>query len=151
MSIKMCKNITYNKVYFENKEGVENKDVTAVMKDLNNLLKTEKQDIKPVQESYNEFIKNILQLNIIYSVFIEIIFCNLYVNKNSEILRYALNDNGDTNITKKFGIKQVHTNLSPILSLLYQPNAKSILKIKNLDSKTNENFSIFEKIWLDQL
>lgn len=131
---------------------MENNDVNKLARIINDLLKTHKGvNIMPVNEIYDKMITALHSLNQIYSLFVELLFANSYVLKNGKILRYALND-GDNNVpvSMKYSIKKIHTSQSNVLSLIFEPNERSILQYYE-NPKIDEHLNIFEKIWLGEL
>jgi hypothetical protein len=136
-------------IRYNNVEGVENEDVAKVIKEVNELLNTQKDpDIIHV---YSNLIRNILSVGDIYSSFVEVILCNLFVDKNDKVIRYCLRDGDDFTIDKKYNIKTVHNILSETLSVLYQPNYVTIQKLHNKLQNNSSGVSIFERIWSDSL
>jgi len=131
---------------------VENLDVGHIIKVVNKCLQTENSNIKPIAETYDILMSNILSVGEIYSSFIELILSILYVDNNDEIIRYQIKNKKPVTISKKYSIKEVHRILSPVLSLLYVPNTHSIKKYyESVLDKPNYTVSIYEKIWLDIL
>ncbi len=125
-------------------EYIENPDVGFLMKQLRKNLS--KEGGFDIVETYNELIGIILKTSDLFSCFLEIVLCNMFISNNGEILRYEQND--DYTIKKRLSYKKLYTIYSPVLGLLYEPNAKSILSLK--DIKQLQNFkpqSIYEKLW----
>ena len=136
-------------IRYENIENVENEDVTKIIKEVNNVLNN--REDPDIIEIYNILISNILSIGSIYSSFIEVVLCNLFVNKDDKVIRYCLRDGDNAAITKKYGIKSVHKILSETLSVLYQPNHITIQKLHNKLQDKDNTISIFERIWLESL
>ncbi len=130
---------------------IENHDVGTVIKVVKEALQTENDNIKPINETYEEFISSILSIGEIYSSFIELMLSILYVDKEKKIIRYQIKDGKNIEIDKKYNIKTVHSILSPVLSLLYEPNIKSIKKYYQSLENDSCKVSIYEKIWLDSM
>ena len=146
-------NPALNIASYMNTGEVENSDITKVIQDINNLLNTDKSP--NLIATYDNFIENILSVGDIHSVYCEIVLANLFVNRHNEVLRYALansTDPKDWKEKKKYSIREVHSILSSTLSLLFQPNHKTI---KNLYAKLQtgkvDEVSVFEKIWANKL
>ena len=130
------------------KDKIENNDVNKLAKKINNLLKTQNSPkITPIDEAYYEMIGALHTINQIYSIFVELLFANTYINKDRKVLRYALKDGEDATPFTKYNIKKIHNSQSNALSLIFEPNVTSILNyFKN--PKLNDSLNIFEKIWL---
>lgn len=143
---------THNIATFTEIETAENADVSVIVKRVKDVLKTEQfPNIDPIDKSYNELVTAILSVGNIYSSFVEVVFANLYVNRQQEVIRYALHNGGDTIPYRKYNIKKLHTLLSPVLSLLFEPNLESIERFYKTKNRIgfNNGLSIFEKIWLN--
>lgn len=137
-------------VYDYEIKNVENDDVTKAIKNINNLLRLENKDPTPVTEVYENYIKEVLEVGDIYSTFIELVLCNMYLTKDKEILRYAVNRdiNEFSNITTKLSPKHLHKAVSKLLGLLYEPNAGSISKFASLDDPLLECANtVLERLW----
>lgn len=127
---------------------IENNDVNRLAKKVNDLLKAQnRQKLIPIDEAYYQMINSLHSINQIYSVFVELLFANSYINKDKKIIRYALRDNEDPTPFLKYSIKKIHTSQSNALSLIFEPNVKSIINYFK-DPKMNKTLNIFEKIWL---
>jgi hypothetical protein len=88
----------------------------------------------------------------VYSSFIELILSILYVGYDNEIIRYQIKNGLPIQITKKYSVKEAHNFLSPVLSLLYEPNTHSIKRYyDNLIQKNEHVVSVYERIWLDMI
>lgn len=142
---------TQNKVSYHFDLGViENQDVGAIIKDVNKCLQTENKNIVDLDETYYKLLNNILSVGEMHSSFIELILSILYVGYDNEIIRYQLKRGVPIEITKKYSIKEAHNFISPVLSLLYEPNVHSIRKYyENLIEDNKYYVSIYEKIWMD--
>lgn len=129
---------------------IENKDVGAIIKEIKNCLQTENKNIVSPDDTYYKLISNILSVGDIYSSFIELILSILYVGHDNKIIRYQLKEKLPLKIEKKFSVKEAHNFISPVLSLLYEPNIHSIKKYYNhLIKQDSYLVSIYEKIWMD--
>lgn len=155
MDMEGYKYIINNSVFFENiEEKITNQDVSEVIGAVNGSLLTETgNSILSIEKNYQKFVDHILSKQDIYSVFFEIILCNLYVNDDNKIYRYMLRDGDKIKISKKYNIDSVHSIMTNgILSLVFRPNSQNIINFyKNKNSYDNSNLSIFEKIWLELL
>jgi hypothetical protein len=142
-----------NILSYSNTGEVDNSDITKVIQDINNLLNTDKNP--NLAETYSSFITNTLSVGDIYSVYCEIVLANLFVNKDNVVLRYALANSADPKDWveyKKYSIREVHSILSSTLSLLFQPNHKTIKNLyRKLQTGTVDDVSIFERIWANKL
>lgn len=152
---KFVKQLTDCELMFEKyKYKLENEDVGKIIKKVNSILATQlKNTLIPIETAYYETLDALHQVSSIYSVFVELLFANSYVNKDNKIIRYALRDKESPIICKKYNTKQLHKLQSNTLSLIYEPNKQSILNYYNnsgLD-KSSSNLSIFEKIWKGQI
>lgn len=128
--------------------NVINQDVTIIIKKINNLLKKEVKNIIPIDETYSNFINYVLSVGDVYSIFIEIILCNMYLTKDEQIMRYALQNNSAVQPHFKLGVKQLNKIVSKLLGLLYEPNEITISRYA--DSNINipiKSDTIFEKFW----
>lgn len=135
---------------------INNEDVGKIIKKMNKILSTQlfKNTIMPIDHAYYESIDAIHRISNLYSVFIELLFANTYVNKNSKIIRYAIRDKEDITPFKKYNIKQLHMLQSKTLSLLYEPNRSTILKYKDrplIEKDSHKARTVFERIWRGEL
>jgi len=133
---------------YSNLFKVVNQDVSIVIKNINNLLKMENKNINDINKTYNEFMKHILSIGNVYSSFIEIILCNMYLTKDDQILRYALISNPSAQPHVKLGVKQLNKIISKLLGLLYEPNEITISRFA--DTSLNipmKRDTIFENFW----
>jgi DNA-directed RNA polymerase beta' subunit len=138
---------------YSNLYNVMNQDVSVIIKNINNLLKNEKKksNIVSVDVTYSEFMKYMLSIGDVYSIFIEIILCNMYLTKDDQVLRYALKYNPAVQPYSKLGVKQLNKIISKLLGLLYEPNEITISRYA--DQNINipiKNDTIFEKFWEGQ-
>jgi hypothetical protein len=145
--------INENKVSFHFDLGlIENCDVGSVIKEVNKCLQTENKDIIALDETYYKLLSNILTVGEIYSSFIELILSILYVGYDNEIIRYQIKKNLPIKVEKKFSVREAHNFISPVLSLLYEPNIHSIKKYYEYLIQKNQYYvSIYEKIWMDMI
>jgi hypothetical protein len=139
-------------ITYLNRNNVINEDVTKIITTVMNLLKTEN-TITPIDEVYKTYVKSMLRIGQIYSTYIEIVLCNMYITKNGELLRYAIQKNPSAVANKKLSIKKLHTIVSKLLGLLYEPNQTTICRFSSNDkSKLVESGnSVLEKIWFNEL
>ncbi len=136
--------LEYGNVY-----NVENEDVTKIIRNINDILKSEKgKYIKSITTVYDEYISNVLQVGDIYSVFVEIVLCNMYVTKDNEILRYALAKDINAKPYRKLNVRRLHTVVSKLLGLLYEPNGMSVCKFSDTHDNLKESQNtILERLW----
>lgn len=152
---KYIKQLTDCELLFEKYNArLENEDVGKIIKKVNSILATQEKDkLIPIDEAYYSTLDALHKVSDIYSVFVELLFTNSYVNKNNKILRYAIKDGEDYTIYKKYNTKQLHKLQSNTLSLIYEPNKQSILEYYDNPglNRPNSKLSIFEKIWSGQI
>jgi len=139
-------------ITYLNRNNVINEDVTKIITTVMNLLKTEN-TITPIDKVYKTYVKSMLKIGQIYSTYIEIVLCNMYITKEGELLRYAIQKNPSAVAAKKLSIKKLHTIVSKLLGLLYEPNQTTICRFSPNDkSKLVESGnSVLEKIWSNEL
>lgn len=137
-------------IWYEYQLNVKNQDVIQIIQDATKILLAKRQNkitILNISEDYHNFMKIILDLGITYSSFIENVFTNMYINNNIPI-RYLLKDNPMVMATRKLGHKKLHSIISKLLGLLYEPNSASISAYNDEDNKLiTESDTIFEKLW----
>lgn len=143
--------IDHNIIIFQELEDVPNEDVTLRIKELSLLLKGYKaRSLQDIVSFYETFIDNILSVGNIYSVFVEIVMTNMFITNTNKIFRHQLNQHNTSQIItldKKLGIKRLHTHVSKLLGLLYEPNVQSIYKLKERSTLPIATNTIFEQIW----
>lgn len=128
-------------------EKLENEDVGIIISKVNSILATQdKAKLMPMNLAYSEMITALHQVSELNSIFIELLFANAYVNADNKILRYALKDGDNATIVKKYSTKMLHQLQTKTLSLIFEPNKKSILNYYNNNDESPDP-SIFEKIW----
>ena len=131
--------------------NIENKDVTKVIRDINTLLKKEVgKNITSIDTVYHTYIKYVLDVGDIYSSYVEIVLCNMYLTEDREIMRYAINRdiNLYNNISIKLTPKTLNTAISKLLGLLYEPNAGSICTFADASNPLAiSSDTVFEKLW----
>lgn len=147
--------IDNNIVAYQDLCKVENQDVTQKIKQINKLLllqKRTKNGILSPKETYQEFIEIILELGLIYSTFIEIVLCNMFINGDKVPIRYLLNSDPNAMADIKLNVKQLHSIVSKLLGLLYEPNSVSISTFSSKSSKLPEFAdTVFERLWTGTL
>lgn len=139
-----------NEVIYKDIYNIENNDVTKVIHDVRALLALQIGKTTPITDLYHQLIKMILSVGDIYSSYIEIVLCNMYLTKKGEILRYALNRdvNEYQNIKTKLAVRTLHTAVSKLLGLLFEPNARSVSIFSDQSKKLRlSSDTIFEKLW----
>jgi len=142
---------TQTKLTYMDKFGVVNRDVTATIKEVKKLTQSQgKNTMMPIAEVYERFIINALSVGQIYSSFIETVLCNMYVTKDGELLRIALQTDINAKSVKKLNIKTLHTIVSKLLGLLYEPNEQSICKFADVANQLpiTKN-TVLERFWND--
>lgn len=132
---------------------IDNEDVGKIIQDVRDILLSQTKNITPVDEAYRVLITSLHQVSEIYSLFVEIILTNMYVNRQNKVLRYAIHDGSDTTIAKKYNYSMLHMLQSPTLSLMYQPNRKTILNyyFNQKSEDANNHLSISERIWYGKI
>jgi hypothetical protein len=141
-----------NKVYFNPlTEPVNNNDTISMLKSIQNLLKTNKGNIKPPVEFYLELMELVLTVGTPYSSFVEMVFANMFMTHKTQkrFWRY----NPDEKIVLKLGDKILAKHLSTLLGLLYQPNKNTIAEMDKLEDLDLDkmDLTIYEKIFLSRL
>lgn len=72
----------------------------------------------------------------------------MYLDKNNEVLRYALAKDINATPVRKLGVRQIHTIVSKLLGLLYIPNSTTICRFSNDQDKLPKySGTILEKLW----
>jgi len=136
--------LTYDDIH-----DVVNRDVTTKIKEVKKLTQFQgKKDLLPIDEVYRKFIMNALSVGEIYSTFVEIILCNMYVTEDGELLRLALQRDVNAVPIKKLNIKTLHTIVSKLLGLLYEPNEQSICKFADVGNPLPITANtVLERFW----
>jgi hypothetical protein len=128
---------------------VKNKDMVASLNKIKDLLKSQKNNIGTPTSFYINMMTELLESGCPYSSFVEMIFANMFLTdiKIKEFWRY----NQDKKIVCKLGDKILASMISPLLGLLFTPNAGTIEKVGKIDDLDfeEENLTIYEKIFLD--
>ena len=141
-------------ISYTNINNVENQDVTFKIKELNELLlkiKPSKLDELKISNIYSQFINIVLELGLIYSSFVEVIFANMFV-KDKIPIRYLLTLNPNIVPDMKLNLKQIHTIVSKLLGLLYEPNSVSLSTFSNPSYMLQDDANtIFERLWKGQI
>ncbi len=151
MYIYGLKDIKTNQlIYGEDNAIADNKDVISVVESIKNILK-QGEVSTPVVSYYIDLMTAILEVGNIYSSFVEILFCNMFlVDKDNKIFwRYRQ----DLTPTFKLGDKMMAAYISSRIGLLYQPNKNTIEQadLEELDEIDLENLTIYEKIFLGRV
>ena len=138
-------------IFSSYKDTVMNNDTIRMLKQIQNLLKTQKSPKKPPVEYYLDLMTLVLQVGTPYSSFVEMVFSNMFMTNKKEksFWRY----NPDEKIQIKLGDKTLASHLSPLLGLLYQPNRNTIAEMNKLEELDIDNIdlTIYEKIFLSRL
>lgn len=141
-------------ITYTNINKVENQDVTFKIKELNELLlkmKPSKSNELNISNVYSQFINIVLELGLIYSSFVEVIFANMFV-KDRIPIRYLLSLNPNICPDMKLNLKQIHTIVSKLLGLLYEPNSVSLSTFSNPSYMLQDDANtIFERLWKGQI
>jgi len=138
ISIDSEKNIVY---FQKNKNPVKNLDIISVLENLNQIIKNEKSPKHPLFY-YHEMIKILLSTGQLYSTYVELLLCNMFLTENNEYWRYQPQEN----IRIKVGIRSLAKTLSPVLGFLCEPN------LKNIDFDIAENTgTIYERILFNKI
>jgi len=145
-----CTHVGDNYIEFDVFNGViENKDVTKNISAIQNILTSKKTNISStiISDDYNLFIRNILDVGMLYSSFVEIILCNLYMTNNNKIYRYDLDDV----VKRRIGIKNLCKLSNGVSQLLYEPNRFSIRQISDSSGELIKPNSIYEQLWMNNV
>ncbi|MEM4385334.1 MAG: hypothetical protein QXD03_02165 [Candidatus Anstonellales archaeon] len=123
----------------------ENDDISHDIKEFKKaLMKTGNRD-SDILSIYEKCISILLKNSKIFSTYLEIVLCNMFIGEDGNILRYSL----DGKKSDRYSIKTIHNSVNPVLGLLYEPNLRSILNVKDIENLRNlKPVSIFEKLWL---
>ena len=137
-------------IYNEDSDIIYNKDVISIMSDIKKILRQDNVSTS-VESYYISLITAILEVGIIYSSFVEILFTNMFlVDKANKIFwRYRQ----DLKPTFKLGDRTMATYISSRIGLLFQPNKKTVGKVslEELADIDEENLTIYEKIYLGKV
>jgi len=136
---------------YDDIKNVVNRDVTVTINEVNKLLQSQhKNDIQPIDNVYVKFINAALSVGQIHSTFVEIVLCNMYVTQDGIIWREALQKNINAVPYKKLNVKTLHTVVSKLLGLLYEPNEQSICKFADLNNPLPiSTDTVLERFWND--
>ncbi|MEM4386067.1 MAG: hypothetical protein QXD03_05935 [Candidatus Anstonellales archaeon] len=140
---------------------IDFKDKTLIFEDLTDIYENDdiSRDIKEFKKSlmksgssndvlevYEKCILILLKNSEIFSTYLEIVLCNMFIGGDGNILRYS----SDGKKSDRYSIKTIHNSVNPILGLLYEPNLRSILNVKDIENLRNTKpISIFEKLWVE--
>lgn len=130
---------------------VQNHDVTDTIRKVKKILQKEKGKVIPVDETYHQYINEVLKVGDIYSTYVEIVLCNMYLTKDGEILRYALANDINVKVHQKLSLVKLCTVVSKLLALLFEPNTMSIGRFSPHDQSKvpDSSDTIFERLWSD--
>lgn len=142
------KSITFG----EDDKEIMNKDVISTMNKIKLTALKKSKVIKHPTEYYQDLMSLLLEVGVVYSSFVEMLFTNMFVvdYENKRFWRY----NQKETPTDKLGSRMMASYISPLLGLLYEPNKNSIDKIDIdidhllLDSNIS---TIYERIWLNKI
>jgi len=129
---------------------VNNQDVISVIENIKAILR--QGEVKdPVVTYYINLMSAVLEVGIIYSSFVEILFANMFlVDKEKKIFwRY----NQSMLPTFKLGDKMMAAYISSRIGLLYQPNKNTIdaIDLDEMDDIDEDLLTIYEKIYLGRV
>ena len=137
-----------NTLTFANIYNIANDDVGRTIAEVKQALQTENKTVIPIIDNYNHLMSELLNVSEIYSVFLEIILSNLYVDSDNIIYRYQ--PIAHRRVDKKYSVYHVSTMISPLLAMLYTPNNITMSQIENFGvNRDIESFSILERLWLN--
>jgi len=143
-------NDTY--MLYLNTGKIMNYDVTQIIRSVNEILRKQVgKKIEPITDTYAKFIKNTLSVGTIYSSFVELVLCNMYLTKDDEILRYALQRDINSVPFTKLSIKKLHRAISKLLGLLYEPNEISINGYDTNNNIPQTRNTILEQLWSNMI
>jgi len=151
------KNIIGNKLIYEEDDYViMNQDVISVVENIKRILRQGNIPqppigINPVVSYYIEMMTALLEVGRIYSSFVEILFCNMFVVDYDKKVFWRYRQ--DLLPTFKLGDKMMAAYISSRIGLLYQPNKNTIEKVdlEELDLIDDDNLTIYEKIYLGKI
>lgn len=145
------KHVDNNKLTFgKDNLVIYNQDVITVVNNIRNILKQGDVSV-PVVDYYIDLMTALLEVGNVYSSFVEILFCNMFLvdYDNKVFWRYRQN----LNPTFKLGDKMMAAYISSRIGLLYQPNKATIdrIDLEELEEVDLENLTIYEKIFLGRV
>lgn len=139
--------VFFNNIY----ENVINNDTISMLKNIQNLLKQNKNPDKHPVEYYLELMELVMTVGTPYSSFVEMVFANMFMTnkKENKFWRYY----PDEKIILKLGDKILAKQLRALLGLLYQPNKNTIAEMDKLEDIDFDSMdlTIYEKIFLSRL
>ncbi len=131
-------------------DTVQNIDAIAVMNNIKKILITDNNVKEHPIKYYEGIMEHILSVGTPHSSFIELLLCNMFLTNtdpdNIEFWRY----NPNQKAIKKFGDKNLATNLSSTLGCLFQPNKNTLKNIKPFNQLDVTKLSIHEKLWIGE-
>lgn len=129
---------------------IYNQDVITVVDNIKKILR-QGNVTTSVVPYYIDLMTSLLEVGNIYSSFVEILFCNMFlVDYDKKVFwRYRQ----DMQPTFKLGDKMMAAYISSRIGLLYQPNKNTIeqVDLEELDEVDLKNLTIYEKIFLGQV
>jgi hypothetical protein len=132
-------------------DPVENNDTISMLKNIQNLLKTNKSPNNHPVDYYLELMELMLTVGTPYSSFVEMVFANMFMTHKiqKKFWRY----HPDEKVVLKLGDKILAKHLSTLLGLLYQPNKNTIAEMDKLEELDLDNMdlTIYEKIFLSRI
>jgi hypothetical protein len=128
-----------------------NKDIISTMNQIKTIALKKSKITKSPTEYYQDLMALLLEVGVVYSSFVEMLFTNMLIvdYENKKFWRY----NQSETATEKLGSRMMASYISPLLGLLYEPNKNSIDKI-NIDVDQlleSEVLTIYERIWLGKI
>jgi hypothetical protein len=138
-------------IYESDFSDVANKDVISVVKQVKEILMQCKV-YSNVEKYYIDLMTAILEVGVIYSSFVEILFANMFLADydNKIFWRYRQ----DLKPTFKLGDRMMAAYISSRIGLLFQPNKNTIEQIDLTtlrNSEDDEDLTIYEKIYLGKV
>jgi len=126
---------------------IYNHDVISVVENVKKILR--QGDVSDsVEEYYINLMSTLLEVGIVYSSFVEILFTNMFIVDKEKKLFWRYNQSRMP--VFKLGDKMMAAYISSRIGLLYQPNKNTIeqVNLDELDTIDLENLTIYEKIFL---
>ena len=131
-------------------DKINNQDVISVIESIKAILR--QGEVKdPVVTYYVKLMSAVLEVGIIYSSFVEILFANMFLVDKEKKLFWRYNQSMLP--TFKLGDKMMAAYISSRIGLLYQPNKNTIdaIDLDELDDIDEDLLTIYEKIYLGKL
>ena len=136
-----------------NSQTIMNEDIVTIMNLVKTLVIKASKTYKQPVEYYQDLITLLLNVGLVYSSFIEMLFANMFLVGELEQKKFWRYHQDETP-TYKLGVRMMSSYISPLLGLLYQPNKDTIEKIDiNIEDflTDDHDLTIYEKIWLNRI